>query len=62
MHLFVSRKDTFNRDKVLQETVIIKGKRKEKNKNYKYIIHEHDAKEEKKEILPAFIILFLKDH
>ena len=31
MHLFVSRKDTFNRDKVLQETVIIKGKRKEKN-------------------------------
>jgi adenine-specific DNA-methyltransferase len=31
VHLFVSRKDTFNRDKVLQETVIIKGKRKEKN-------------------------------
>ena len=30
VHLFVSRKDTFNRDKVLQETVIIKGKRKEK--------------------------------
>lgn len=25
VHLFVSRKDTFNRDKVLQETVIIKG-------------------------------------
>ena len=31
VHLFVSRKDTFNRDKVLQETVIIKGKRREKN-------------------------------
>lgn len=30
VHLFVSRKDTFNRDKVLQETVIIKGKRTEK--------------------------------
>ena len=27
-HLFVSRKDTFNRDKVLQETIIIKGTRK----------------------------------
>ena len=27
VHLFVSRKDTFSRDKVLQETVIIKGKR-----------------------------------
>lgn len=31
VHLFVSRKDTFNRDKVLQETVIIKGRRKKKN-------------------------------
>lgn len=30
VHLFVSRKDTFNRDKVLQETVIIKGTRKTK--------------------------------
>jgi len=30
VHLFASRKDTFNRDKVLQETVIIKGTRKEK--------------------------------
>jgi len=27
-HLFISRKDTFNRDKVLQETVIIKGTRR----------------------------------
>jgi adenine-specific DNA-methyltransferase len=30
VHLFVSRKDTFNRDKVLQEIVIIKGHRKER--------------------------------
>ena len=30
VHLFVSRKDTLNRDKVLQETVIIKGTRKQK--------------------------------
>lgn len=29
VHLFVSRKDTFNRDKVLQETVIIKGIKQE---------------------------------
>jgi len=39
VHLFVSRKDTFNRDKVLQETVIIKGKRKDKNDpNHKVVI------------------------
>ncbi|HAP36309.1 MAG TPA: methyltransferase [Bacteroidetes bacterium] len=39
VHLFVSRKDTFNRDKVLQETVIIKGKRKEKaNPNHSVVI------------------------
>jgi adenine-specific DNA-methyltransferase len=39
VHLFVSRKDTFNRDKVLQETVIIKGKRKEKiNPNHNVIV------------------------
>ncbi|MCX6270497.1 MAG: Eco57I restriction-modification methylase domain-containing protein [Bacteroidetes bacterium] len=29
VHLFNSRKETFNRDKVLQETLIIKGSRKE---------------------------------
>jgi adenine-specific DNA-methyltransferase len=39
VHLFVSRKDTFNRDKVLQETVIIKGKRKEIiNQNHNVIV------------------------
>jgi adenine-specific DNA-methyltransferase len=30
VHLFVSRKDTFSRDKVLQETVIIKGTKRSK--------------------------------
>lgn len=30
VHLFVSRKDTFSRDKVLQETVVLKGTRKNK--------------------------------
>lgn len=30
VHLFVSRKDTFSRDKVLQETVIIKGTKRPK--------------------------------
>jgi adenine-specific DNA-methyltransferase len=30
VHLFVSRKDTFSRDKVLQETVIIKGTKRTK--------------------------------
>lgn len=39
VHLFVSRKDTFNRDKVLQETVIIKGTRKLKtNPNHNVIV------------------------
>lgn len=38
VHLFVSRKDTFNRDKVLQETVIIKGTRKEKTNPEHYVI------------------------
>lgn len=31
VHLFVSRKETFNRDKVLQETVILKGVKQEPN-------------------------------
>lgn len=39
VHLFNSRKDTFTRDKVLQETVIIKGKRNEKNNpNHKVVV------------------------
>jgi len=40
VHLFVSRKDTFNRDKVLQETVILKGIRKTKiNPNHKVDVY-----------------------
>ena len=31
IHLFVSRKETFRKDKVLQETVILKGTRKNRN-------------------------------
>jgi adenine-specific DNA-methyltransferase len=39
VHLFVSRKDTFNRDKVLQETVILKGTRKSKtNPNHNVVV------------------------
>ncbi|MBS3914645.1 MAG: Eco57I restriction-modification methylase domain-containing protein [Bacteroidetes bacterium] len=37
VHLFISRKDTFNRDKVLQETLIIKAT-KQQIKNKKVII------------------------
>lgn len=33
VHLFVSRKDTFSRDKVLQETVIIKGTKRKNPKS-----------------------------
>ncbi len=38
VHLFISRKDTFSRDKVLQETVIIYGKRKPRSNTDKKII------------------------
>lgn len=38
IHLFNSRKDTFNRDNVLQETVIIKAKKEEINSNKKVCI------------------------
>jgi len=34
VHLFASRKDTFSRDKVLQETVIIKGTKRSQPKTY----------------------------
>lgn len=40
VHLFVSRKDTFNRDNVLQETVIIKGRRvNQLNPNHEVVIY-----------------------
>ena len=38
VHLFVSRKDTFSRDKVLQETVIIKGTRNTKQERNTNVI------------------------
>lgn len=34
VHLFISRKDTFSRDKVLQETVIIKGTKRRDSKEH----------------------------
>jgi adenine-specific DNA-methyltransferase len=37
-HLFVSRKDTFGKDNVLQETVIIKGIRKNNSKSNSHVI------------------------
>lgn len=38
IHLFNSRKDTFNRDSVLQETVVIKAIREEINPNKKVLV------------------------
>lgn len=38
VHLFVSRKDTFSRDNVLQETVIIKGTRKQESNPYLQVV------------------------
>lgn len=37
-HLFVSRKDTFSRDKVLQETVIIKGTKRANHKSSSHVV------------------------
>ena len=56
VHLFVSRKDTFSRDKILQETVIIKGTRKEKlNPNKQIIISSSSGlKDLEKPIIKSF--------
>lgn len=56
VHLFVSRKDTFNRDKVLQETVIIKGTRKEKtNPKHKVNVYSsHGLKDIDSQIIKSF--------
>jgi adenine-specific DNA-methyltransferase len=56
VHLFVSRKDTFNRDKVLQETVIIKGTRKEKtNPKHKVNVYSsHGLKDIDSPIIKSF--------
>jgi len=50
VHLFVSRKDTFSRDKVLQETVIIKGTRKKNfNPNSQVVISSSGGLKDLKE-------------
>ena len=56
VHLFVSRKDTFNRDKVLQETVIIKGTRKGKtNPKHKVNVYSsHGLKDIDSPIIKSF--------
>lgn len=56
VHLFVSRKDTFNRDKVLQETVIIKGTRKEKThpKHKVNVYSSHGLKDIDSPIIKSF--------
>ncbi len=58
VHLFVSRKDTFNRDKVLQETVIIKGTRKEKtNPKHKVNVYSsHGLKDIDSPIIKSFAL------
>lgn len=45
IHLFVSRKDTFNRDKVLQETVIISASRKKESGKAVIITSSHGIKD-----------------
>jgi hypothetical protein len=39
VHLFVSRKETFSKDKVLQETVIIKGTKRAATTSQVIIFH-----------------------
>ncbi len=45
VHLFVSRKDTFSRDKVLQETVIIKGTKRPKPETHVTISSSSGSKD-----------------
>ncbi len=45
IHLFVSRKDTFNKDKVLQETVIISAFRKKESGKVVIITSSHGIKD-----------------
>ena len=58
VHLFVSRKDTFSRDKVLQETVIIKGTKRLKPDNPQVIISSSGGL---KDINNSFIKIFPKN-
>lgn len=54
VHLFVSRKDTFSRDKVLQETVIIKGTKRIKPEPYVIISSSSGLKDLKKPVFKIF--------
>ena len=56
IHLFTSRKDTFTRDNVLQETLIIKGSRKQKiNQDHQVVISSsHGLKDIKNPQLKTF--------
>ncbi len=54
VHLFVSRKDTFIRDKVLQETVIIKGTKRSKSKPQVTISSSSGLKDLKNPLIKVF--------
>lgn len=54
VHLFVSRKDTFGRDKVLQETVIIKGTNKRKPESQVTISSSSGLKDLKNPLIKVF--------
>ena len=54
VHLFVSRKDTFSRDKVLQETVIIKGTKRLKPKPQVIISSSSGLNDLKKPLIKTF--------
>ena len=54
VHLFVSRKDTFSRDKVLQETVIIKGTKRRKPKPRVTISSSSGLKDLKSPLIKVF--------
>lgn len=54
VHLFVSRKDTFSRDKVLQETVIIKGTKRPKPEPQVIISSSSGLKDLKSPVIKIF--------
>lgn len=54
VHLFVSRKDTFSRDKVLQETVIIKGTKRRKPEQQVTISSSSGLKDLKSPLIKVF--------
>jgi adenine-specific DNA-methyltransferase len=54
VHLFVSRKDTFSRDKVLQETVIIKGTKRPKPESQVTISSSSGLKDLKSPLIKVF--------